>query len=97
MVLEWELPLGDDGLGDVLGAAVLLHHQPPDLLEGGGALGTKVRGATDKVTKFIITIKLSFRSSGSQWRCSFPACVSQNARRRRANNQTKTLCSTLPV
>lgn len=35
---------------------------------GGGALGTKVRGATDKVTKFIITIKLSFRSSSSQWR-----------------------------
>lgn len=89
------LPLGDDGLGDVLGAAVLLHHQPPDLL--GGVLGTKVRGATDKATKFFITIKLSFWSSSSQWRCSFPACVSQNARRRRANNQTKTLCSTVPV
>lgn len=32
------VPLGDDGLGNVLGAAaaaVLLHHQLPDLLRGG--------------------------------------------------------------
>lgn len=29
-----QVPLGNDGLSDVLGAAVLFHHQLSDLLEG---------------------------------------------------------------
>lgn len=34
------VPLGDDGLGDV-GAAVLVLHQPPDLLRGQRSLSEK--------------------------------------------------------
>ena len=38
------LPLGDDGLGHVLGAVVSLLHQPPDLLRG------KVKGQRSGVS-----------------------------------------------
>lgn len=33
-VNDFVVPLGDDGLGDVFGAVVLLLHQLPDLLRG---------------------------------------------------------------